>query len=83
MVNRGRAQRSGHLERKSWEPQRHLLARALSALVVIVVLVTVVNTVSKDPDDEYEQEDTSHLTALPFDEHLDEFGVSPGRSTHR
>ncbi len=76
MVNRGRAQRSGHLERKSWEPQRHLLARALSALVVIVVLVTVVNTVSKDPDDEYEQEDTSHLTALPFDEHLDEFGVS-------
>src|SRR5699024_1297235 len=59
--------------REDWAPERYLLVRALSVLVVIVVLVTVVNTFSDTSD---EPEDASHLTALPFTEHLDEIGIS-------
>ena len=76
MVSTGQTQRSWGPDRESREPERHLLARALSALVVIVVLVTVFNTVSSDSTDDPEHEDTPAPSALPFDEYLDEFGVS-------
>ena len=75
-MNAGQTQRPWSPGRDGPETERHSWARALSALVVLVVLVTVVNTLSSDSSEEPEHEDRSTLTALPFEQHLDEFGIS-------